>query len=279
MGEVERPNPGHGGRANQTRRQMKALKSTFASPDADFHQRASSDELRDTHRPVLGSVGRRPADRRWRPSERSDGTCARFPTRDRCPEGSASSSPRSKLGSSGECLRVPLRWTSEVVADHSAEQLRRPRTRPGAPRCRGREPLGARLQEGTGEARASEVGASRSRSRVASTARAAPGRPYALVSELSRRDAGSTRWVREARASRPTALELGGARRTPGVRKGSGSHAGTETERELRPGRGATPGLRMDASTWTVEDVATGHAERELRASKKRAPGPDQPSG
>jgi hypothetical protein len=194
MGEVERPNPGHGGRANQTRRQMKALKSTFASPDADFHQRASSDELRDTHRPVLGSVGRRPADRRWRPSERSDGTCARFPTRDRCPEGSASSSPRSKLGSSGECLRVPLRWTSEVVADHSAEQLRRPRTRPGAPRCRGREPLGARLQEGTGEARASEVGASRSRSRVASTARAAPGRPYALVSELSRRDAGSTRW-------------------------------------------------------------------------------------
>jgi len=34
---------------------MKALKSTFASPDADFHQRASSDELRDTHRPVLGS--------------------------------------------------------------------------------------------------------------------------------------------------------------------------------------------------------------------------------
>jgi hypothetical protein len=71
----------------------------------------------------------------------------------------------------------------------------------------------------------------------------------------------------------------GGARRTPGVRKGSGSHAGTETGRELRPGRGATPGPRMDASTWTVEDEATGHAERELRASKKRAPGPDQPSG
>jgi len=30
----------------------------------------------------------------------------------------------------------------------------------------------------------------------------------------------------------------------------------------------------MDASTWTVEDETTGHAERELRASKKRAPRP-----
>lgn len=56
------------------------------------------------------------------------------------------------------------------------------------------------------------------------------------------------------------------------VREGSGNHEGTETGRELRTGRGATPGPRMDTSTWTVEEEATGQAERELRTSKKRAP-------
>jgi hypothetical protein len=38
MGETERPSPGHGGRANQTRRWMKALKSTFTAQGAGLYR-------------------------------------------------------------------------------------------------------------------------------------------------------------------------------------------------------------------------------------------------
>jgi len=98
-------------------------------------------------------------------------------------------------------------------------------------------------------------------------------RPNAPVSGLPRRGAGSTRSVRGARASRTTALEPSGARRTP-VPARAWLSSGDEPERELRPDRGATPGPRMDASTWPVEDGATGHAERELRTSKRSVPRP-----
>jgi len=131
-----------------------------------FTERAPRDEPRETHRLVFGSVAWRPADRRWTPSERSDGTCARFPTWDRGPEASVSPPPRSKFCSPTEGLRAPHLWTSEIVADLGAEQRRRPRIGPGAHRHRGREPPGARLLERTGRARARGFGASRARTRV-----------------------------------------------------------------------------------------------------------------
>lgn len=164
MGEKECPSPGHGGRTNPTRRRMKALKSTFTSPGAALHERAPSDEPQRNHRLVFGSGGRNSVDRRWWPSERSDGPCARVPTQDRRPEGSVSSSPRSKLASSTVHLRVPRQEANEVVADLGEERRWRPRTRPGVHSDRGREPPGARLQERTGMARTNEVGASRLRS-------------------------------------------------------------------------------------------------------------------
>lgn len=196
MGDSERPSPGHGGRTNPTRRRMKALKSAFTAPGAALHERAPSDEPRDTRRLVFGSVGWRPADRRWRPSERSDGPCARVPTQDRSPGASASSPPRSKPDPSTVHLRVPPRGAGEVAADPGEERRRRPRTRPGAHRHRGREPSGARLRERTGVARAAgpaRAGVVRGSIRAARAVPDRPGARFRAVTARSRFDPGGRR--------------------------------------------------------------------------------------
>lgn len=192
------------------------------------------------------------------------------------PGGSASFPPRSKpaLRSAFGCLTV----ASEIVADLGEERLRRPRHRPGAPRHRGREPPGARLREGAGEARASEVGASRRRSR-SKRHRASGVRAFRVpVSALSRREAGSTRWVGEARASPPVALEPRDARRTPGprgLRQPPGDRDGARAPHRSG-GDPRTPDGRVD-----VDRRGCGHRPGGARAPhvEEASPGPDPPCG
>jgi len=166
MGEMERPSPGHGGRANQTRRQMKALKSTFTSPGATLY-RTRTERRTAGNAPAGLRIGRSApcgptmdaiGAIRWHLRTGSDAGSSRRRARAH-PRDRSSAHRRRAFGLPGGA-----RARSWPIC--GAEQLRRPRERPGAPRHRGREPPGARLQEGTGEARASEVGVSRARSRV-----------------------------------------------------------------------------------------------------------------
>lgn len=65
----------------------------------------------------------------------------------------------------------------------------------------------------------------------------------------------------------PSALDRRDARRTP-VPARALAFKGDETERELRTIRGATPGPRMNASTWTVEGVPP--ARRSASSARRR---------
>jgi hypothetical protein len=196
MGEKERPNPGHGGRTNPTRRRMKALKSTFTAPGAALYR--TSAERRTT-----GNAPARSSDQvGWRlrtddGGHRSDPMTPAHGFRRRiCPEVSASSPPRSKLGQRWRAFGLPTcgrarSWPISARNSDGGPGLdREPTATEGAsPRERGswneREE-----HEREGSARAElERG-------WVGIARAASGPPYVSVSELLRRVTGSTRWIR-----------------------------------------------------------------------------------
>jgi len=243
MGDMERPSPGHGGRTNPTRRRMKALKSTFTAPGAAL-KRTSAERRATGEAPSGLRIGRKEP---CGPTTVAIGAI-RWPLRTGSDAGSSPGGER-ELFSEIEarppmvCLRVHRRETSEIVADPGEERRRRPRTRPGAHRDRGREPSGARLRERTGKARANGVGVSRRRTRAIDTARASSDRPgagFRAVTARSRFDPvgrrGASLTTCRTRAER-RATHAGSARApatTRGPRRGASS--GPVGGRPLDPG-------------------------------------------
>lgn len=267
MGETERLSPGHGGRANQTRRWMKALKSTFTALGDGLQRtrterRIAGDALPDlrigrmtTCGPTMEVIGAI----RW---PLRTGVRCRI-----CPGTSESSSPRPKNARSTVYLRVPRRRAREVAARSSA------RTGTGGP-GNGREPTVRRvraprtkLQIRAGMAQRGSLVRARPSRRNGCTARAALLVPKRLFPDRHGAEPGRPGRVVWRKPRDLPALDRSDARRTPVPARALASK-GDETGRELRPRRGATPGPRMDASTWTVEGVPP--ARRSASSARRR---------
>jgi hypothetical protein len=219
MGDKECPSPGHGGRTNPTRRRMKALKSTFTAPGAAL-KRTSAERRATGEAPSGLRIGRKEP---CGPTTVAIGAI-RWPLRTGSDAGSSPGGERELFSeiearlvdgapSGAPGARRTRSWPIRARnGDGGPGPDREPTANEGAsPRERG----SGRGREWHERTRSARAGVDRRAGRYRASGARSSRVP---VSEPSRREAGSTRWVGEARASPPAALEPRGARRTPGPR-------------------------------------------------------------
>lgn len=186
------------------------------------------------------------------------------PSQERSPEASASPPPRPK-----PAPRVPsgTRGAGEVAAPSGPDPYRRPRNH--------REPTASRGASPAGEVPGSETGCATQESRREPNFPAHDGAARAepivgaRVSGRPRRDAGATRRATGRKPwGTPHSHRARGARPNPA--RGAVFQTGPSRSASFGAARGAIPGTRTEAWTWTVEDgrrpggAQAPHAEEAL---------------